>query len=159
MKRGLFSLGAAATLLFLSFAALAQDTSLHMAAAANDTERAKTLLDAGADPNAVMTGGVTPLMVAAKFNAIDAMGMLLDYRARIDQTNASGNTALMMAVTAKRLDAVRFLVRRGANVLLKNDDGMGAVDIARAIRANNIAQLLENAVNRGAVRVSGGREG
>jgi ankyrin repeat protein len=55
------------------------------------------LIEAGADPNAVAAGGVTPLHRAVRNRCSAAVRALLDAGADPHRTNDSGSTALMLA--------------------------------------------------------------
>jgi hypothetical protein len=61
------------------------------------------LIRAGADPDAVATGGVTPLHRAVRNRCADAVGALLAAGADPDRPNAKGSTPLVLArVTSGR---------------------------------------------------------
>lgn len=123
------------------FPVLAQ-SELHMAVARNDELGVKQLLDAGADINGTMKGGVTALMVGAKYGRVELCRLLLDKGARVNQSNAEGNTALMMAVTAGRAKVVQLLLSRKADLTVKNRDGMDAKELAELLGYENILKLL-----------------
>jgi uncharacterized protein len=75
------------------------------------------LLEAGEDPNAVVSGmGDTALMLAARTGKPDAVKGLLDHGADANKTNAEGQTALMWAVAEKNAAAAKVLIDHGADV-------------------------------------------
>lgn len=55
------------------------------------------LIEAGADPNAVAAGGVTPLHRAVRNRCSAAVRVLLDLGADPDRRNDAGSTAIMLA--------------------------------------------------------------
>ena len=56
------------------------------------------LIDAGADPNAALPGGETPLMTAARTGKAEAVKALLAHGAKVDaREQTRGQTALMWA--------------------------------------------------------------
>jgi ankyrin repeat protein len=103
---------------------------LHLAAAENDVERARQLIEQGEDVNERMPGGWTPLMIAAKYGATNVMESLIRANARIDATNREGNTALLLAVIANQPNSVRMLIGYRADATLKNECGMDAREVA-----------------------------
>jgi ankyrin repeat protein len=87
----------------------------------NGPEVARTLLDAGADPNAPIIGGrhpETPLHGAASNDDVDVAEVLIDGGADLEVTGAciAGGTALNNAVAFGCWHVARLLVGRGARV-------------------------------------------
>ena len=75
------------------------------------------LLDAGADPNAALTMGETPLMTAARAGNLEAVARLLDHGADINLAEQDRQqTALMWAVAQRHPAIVRLLIDRGADI-------------------------------------------
>ncbi len=141
LNKSILSMG----MVFLFWGVLvAQDTSLHMAAVEDDQARLRTLIENGADVNATMVGGYTPIMVCIKYGRLNFMQDLLDANADINQANAKGNTALMVAVTARQIETVRLLLGKGADVTHKNAEDMTALDIAKLLGADDIWNLLND---------------
>ena len=73
------------------------------------------LLKAGADANAPLTDGTTPLMAAASSGSVAAVRVLLQAGAAIDAKESHGQTALMFAAARNRAEVIRFLIARGAD--------------------------------------------
>ena len=119
-------------------------TALHHAAAKNQPNMVRLLLDLGADPNATDATGATPLTTASQENAdvaIVAMleragapldfasavnlkrydlaeAMLRDDPARIGR-DGRDTVALHLAVSRKNVEAVRWLIEHGVDVNAK----------------------------------------
>jgi len=104
------------------------------------------LLDAGANPNAVLpVQGETVLMTAALAGSVEIVTMLLDRGAAVDaRTRQSGQTALMWAVSENHHQIVGRLVERGADVHARSASGFtpmlfaaqqGNIEIARMLMA------------------------
>jgi uncharacterized protein len=66
---------------------------LHSAAAAGQTEIARMLIDAGADPDAVQEGGFVPLHAAAQSGNAELAELLLERGADSTATSDDGKTA------------------------------------------------------------------
>ena len=126
------------------FPLFSQDSSIHMAVVENNRDQLRVLLDNGADINAKMQGGWTPLMISIKYGYLDLTRDLINAKADINVGDDKGNTALILAVSAKRIEGVRILLANRADVTLKNDDGMDALEIARLLGAGEILDLLNN---------------
>lgn len=95
------------------------------------------LLDAGADPNGL--GEVTPLMIAARYGQLELLELLLSRGADVNRRTRDGRFALREAVvwpaagkSCKPYQAVRLLVEGGADVAMKDGDGLTALMKAEA---------------------------
>ena len=118
---------------------------------ANDRNAVSEALSKGADVNAKLSGGDTPLLVAAKAGQSSsaqglieggadiraaATGMtgicnlLVDRGMPIDEKGPGGVTPLMLAITKARQETAKFLVRHGASLDAKDDSGANAIDYA-----------------------------
>lgn len=119
-----------------------QDESALMMAALNGYEDiAKALIAKGADVNKT---GWAPLHYAATKGQLAIIKLLLDQSAYIDAESPNKSTPLMMAAMYGTFDAVKLLVDAGADVLLKNDLGLTALEFARqANRQDSEAYLLK----------------
>lgn len=89
------------------------------------------LLKAGADPNAVLKSGITPLIVAARRNDLtENVKALIKYRANLNAKDSDGWTALNYAENNKNPEIVALLKKAGAKasprpkiIAAKNTDG------------------------------------
>lgn len=94
------------------------------------------LVSIGADPNAVDSGGVTPLHRAVRTRSLPAVQALLDGGANARQPNKSGSTPLHLAVQTtgrggsgsphareQQAGIVRLLLKRGARVTDQDSHG------------------------------------
>ncbi|HUA20534.1 MAG TPA: ankyrin repeat domain-containing protein [Bryobacteraceae bacterium] len=92
-------------------------TPLLLAAMNGSAPVIEKLLQAGDDPNAVISEkGDTVLMIAARTGKVDAIQVLLDHGAQVDKTNREGQTALMWAVAEKNAAATQLLIEHKADV-------------------------------------------
>lgn len=101
------------------------------AIANTNMDRVRQLLDAGANPNAVINGN-TPLMLAAKVGNIDAVKMLIGKGASVDNNalNSERRTPLMVAINSDNADVVGYLLANGASVTRRDYKGLTAQEHA-----------------------------
>ena len=101
------------------------------ALANNNIQRVAELLEAGANPDAVVNGN-TPLMLAAKMGDIDAVKLLVDKGASIDNNalNSERRTPLMVAINSDNADVVGLLLAKGASVTRRDYKGLTAQEHA-----------------------------
>lgn len=90
-------------------------TALGLAAANDNTDAVKLLLDARADFEAKNENGNTALHEAAKTQNAELISLLLQVGATVDSTNREDTTPLMLAVTSNRSNVVRVLLEHKAN--------------------------------------------
>ena len=96
-----------------------------LAAIANDyNDAVRVLVDAGADVNAVCHNGSALQFAAAKGDAA-ILRLLLGRGARTEAT--SGQAPLLMAAANEHTEAVRALVEAGANVNIRDENGVTAL--------------------------------
>ncbi len=107
------------------------ESALMMASLGGYEDLAKTLIDKGADVNKT---GWAPLHYAATKGHISIMKLLLENHAYIDAESPNKSTPLMMAAMYGTFESVKLLVEEGADVGLKNEQGLTALDFAK--RAN-----------------------
>jgi ankyrin repeat protein len=92
---------------------------VYLAAMNGDAAAITRLLDAGEDPNAVLTAeGETLLMLTSHTGNLDAVKVLLDRGADANVQQFRGQTALMWAAAEGHAGVVKLLVERGADPAL-----------------------------------------
>lgn len=121
-------------------------TGLHHAAFADDVDRARRLLDGGADPNARDKEGFAPLHFAAQQYSVRVATLLLDRGADVDAQNRYGNTPLSTAVfnSRGRGDLIGLLRGRGADSRRKNKYGQDPVGLARLIANDDVRRFFDD---------------
>ena len=95
---------------------------LQIAATNGSARMIRRLLQAGADPNALLTAtGDTALMMAARTGTADAVSLLIEAGARVNAVESwGGTTPLMWAVSQGQADAARLLIGAGADVNVRS---------------------------------------
>jgi ankyrin repeat protein len=88
-------------------------TALMRASAVSALSDVRVLLDKGADPNAVSSGGATALMWSTGDPA--KVRLLLDRGATANVTTKDGDTALVTAARRGNVDVMRLLLAHGAD--------------------------------------------
>lgn len=109
----------------------------------------KKLVDNDADVNKT---GWTPLHYAATGGHVPIIEYLLDQSAYIDAESPNGTTPLMMAAMYGSPEAVKSLIQAGADLTLKNQLGMTALDFAIRGQRPNARELIETGLSRLAER-------
>ncbi len=105
----------------------ADESPLMLAALKGETLLCQLMIQKGAEVNKT---GWTPLHYAATNGHLDVMNLLLDKYAYIDAASPNSTTPLMMAALYGTPAAVKLLLEAGADPMLKNDQGLNAVDYA-----------------------------
>lgn len=118
----------------------AQDESPLMIASLNgDLELVQRLVNRGAHVNKT---GWTPLHYAATNGHLPVIRFLLEKSAYIDAEAPSGTTPLMMAAHYGTPQAVKLLLDEGADPMLKNLQGLTAIDFANRANRKESADLI-----------------
>ncbi|MEB0138533.1 MULTISPECIES: ankyrin repeat domain-containing protein [unclassified Undibacterium] len=117
------------------------DTALMLAAFLGDSDSVAKLIAAGAEVNQV---GWTALHYAAASGNPETIAVLLEHAAYIDTESPNKTTPLMMAVRSGKNAAVELLIDEGADLYLKNDRGMTALDFALENERKDLILLLKN---------------
>ncbi|CAE8637902.1 unnamed protein product, partial [Polarella glacialis] len=74
--------------------------------------------------------GGTALHFATRLGLIGVVSALMEHRAAIDAETVGGTTPLMMAVLFQRVDIAVTLLSKKASVLLQDENGHSACDLA-----------------------------
>jgi uncharacterized protein len=112
------------------------ETPLMMAVFKGQTELAIQMIEKGADVN---KPGWTPLHYAATAGNVQLIKILLENYAYIDAESPNKTTPLMMAAHYGTPGAVKLLLEEGADVSLKNEVGLTAIDFAqRALKQDSV---------------------
>ncbi len=118
----------------------AQDESpLMISALKGQFDLANRLIERGADVN---KPGWTPLHYAATNGHVAVIRLLLDKHAYIDAAAPSGTTPLMMAAHYGTPEAVKVLLDEGADPMLKNLQGLSAIDFANRAGRKESVELI-----------------
>jgi uncharacterized protein len=115
------------------------ETPLMMAVFKGQTELAIQMIDKGADVN---QPGWTPLHYAATAGNVQLIKILLDKFAYIDAESPNKTTPLMMAAHYGTPGAVKLLLEEGADVSLKNDLGLTAIDFAQQAKKQDSVDVI-----------------
>ena len=109
---------------------------LFAAVVAGNSEAARLLLDAGADPSSTHSNGVvvmTPLMIAANCGQLEVLRLLLRRGAAADAVQpVSGWTAFHFACMKNKPDCAEALIRFGCDVGIKSESGKTGREMAES---------------------------
>jgi uncharacterized protein len=120
-------------------------TSLMHAILAGDTGAVASLIDRGADVNAVdHEQRWTALHFAARDHNRTVVRLLLDAGAEVDPEDVFGDTPLWRAVMTAGgdLTAMGFLLGHGADPRRRNRHGISPLDLARESGQEDVVALL-----------------
>ena len=117
----------------------ADESALMLAALAGDLAMCQLLIQKDADVNKT---GWTPLHYAATNGHVPVIALLLEEHAYIDAESPNKTTPLMMAARYGSAVAVKALLDAGADPLLKNSQGLSALDFALAVGREDSAELI-----------------
>lgn len=115
------------------------ETPLMMAVFKGQTELAIAMIDKGADVN---KPGWTPLHYAATSGNVQLIKILLENHAYIDAESPNKTTPLMMAAHYGTPGAVKLLLEEGADVSLKNELSLSAIDFAQAAKKQDSVDVI-----------------
>ena len=121
------------------------ESPLMLAAIKGELELVQKMIKKGADVNKT---GWTPLHYAASTGQVDIMRVLLENHAYIDAESPNGSTPLMMASMYGTQAATQLLLDEGADPLLKNQQGLTALQFAESANRPDAAAMLENAAKK-----------
>ena len=119
------------------------ESPLMIAALNGSSDLAQVLIAKGADVNKT---GWAPLHYAATRGHLQMISLLLDNYAYIDAASPNGTTPLMMAAFYGTPQAVKLLLDAGADPLIKNDQGLTAIDFAHRNNRADSAELIATSV-------------
>ena len=122
----------------------ADETALMLAAMRGRLEWVQKLAARGA---ALKRPGWAPLHYACSGpDSLEVVRFLLNQGVDIDARSPNGTTPLMMAARYGSQDAAELLLMRGADVRLLNDRGLNAVEFARGVGRDRLAERLAQAL-------------
>lgn len=111
-----------------------------------DVQAARTLLDEGADINALDRYGQTALMIAAHKGHLELTQLLVERGANLNHSAKSKLTALMLTVFSNQPAITSMLIRAGADTALHSSyDGKTALELAEQMERHEISELLRDA--------------
>jgi len=119
------------------------DTALMVASFLGNTDAVRKIIARGAEVN---QPGWTALHYAAANGSVETIAVLLEHHAYIDTESPNKTTPLMMATRFGKLDAASLLIAEGADLTLKNDAGMTALDFAKENQHGDLTELLQRSL-------------
>jgi ankyrin repeat protein len=125
------------------------ESALMLAALKGYFPLVKLLVEKDADVN---KPGWTPLHYAATAGNVPIIELLLENSAYIDAESPNGSTPLMMAAMYGSPESVKTLIQAGADLNVKNQLGLTALDFAVRGNRQNSKELIETGLQREAAR-------
>lgn len=119
------------------------ESALMLAALEGYADLSEKLIAQGADVN---KPGWTPLHYAATRGHVLLIKILLDNHAYIDAESPNGTTPLMMAAHYGTAAAVKALLEGEADPLMKNEQGLSAIDFAQRADRADIVELIAKTI-------------
>ena len=125
----------------------AKDLELLRAARFGEVEKARQLIQDGANVNTIGVSWEkhTPLMWACLYGHNSIAKMLLDHGARTDLREFDSHTALMFAAKRGRVEIVRLLLDSQCDINQKSYWGTTALMLAEEEGHNGIAKMIREA--------------
>ena len=117
----------------------ADESPLMLAALSGELALCRLLIGKNADVNKT---GWAPLHYAATNGHLEVMNLLLEENAYIDAASPNGSTPLMMAALYGTPSAVKLLLEAGADPMLKNIQGLSAIDFANRGNRKESADII-----------------
>ncbi len=119
------------------------ESPLMLAVFNGDLDLASQMIKKGADVNKT---GWTPLHYAATKGHLALISLLIENHAYIDAESPNGSTPLMMASMYGTAEAVKLLLDEGADPLLKNQQGLTAIQFAQRVNRKDVADMIARSV-------------
>ena len=121
------------------------NTAIMLAAWKSNVPAVRTLLKKGARVN---QPGWTALHYAASVGNEEIVALLLAKKAVVDALAPNKTTPLMMAARSGHIYTVKLLLDHGADVRLRNEWGMNAIDFARDGDFSRLEEGLQSRLNK-----------
>ncbi|MDB6027223.1 MAG: hypothetical protein JWM68_3446 [Verrucomicrobiales bacterium] len=118
-------------------------TAFHIAAARNFVEIGEMLLQAGADPNELASGGIAPMHIVAAFGRKEFLELLLRHNALVnikvqEQGGHFANTPLHWAAHKGHVAIVKILLEHGADPLALNRQNQTVEELILKMPPNSL---------------------
>jgi ankyrin repeat protein len=125
-------------------------TALHWASREDRLETVQFLLSRGAEIDKTGLDEATPLYSAVSRGALQMTQLLLEGKADINARDGDfGQTALILAAKYSHVDILHLLLARGADVHLRDEEGISALDWARRNHRDDIVAILDEVIDGG----------
>lgn len=128
--------------------AMASETALHQAAAADDAAKVTALLRQGAAIDARDAGGRTALLLATHANAVAAARVLIAAGADVNAKDGQQDSPYLYAAAEGRLEILRLTLAAGADLKSTNRyGGTGLIPAAHHGHPDIVRELLRTTID------------
>ncbi|OXU20487.1 hypothetical protein TSAR_003328, partial [Trichomalopsis sarcophagae] len=108
-----------------------KERKMRLAAATNNTDMMRILLESGVSPNNCDDQGRSPLHLASCRGYTEMVSLLLKYGANPNQRDSIGNTPLHLAAVTSKISVVTLLLMAGTDVLSSDCHGYNPLQLAQ----------------------------
>jgi hypothetical protein len=119
--------------------------ALTYACANGEYEKAKFLLQKGAQPNIKNLLGADPIAYASHYGKLDLCQLLFEFGADLNTASMDGVTPLMCAARSGHTAVASWLLENGASTELKDENGKNALDHSEDSNYGEIAKMIRQA--------------